>query len=137
MAYRLNEKGDQLHEGLKPLFKAANDLGLFVINEILKSSKNKPHEIVPLRYVENQKVWVDAKDRYVLFDIGEKESNQGVVEKYLSGLNAENDPEAVNVDGVLTTDGHLPIKLSDSSAIDIPLNTKTRRRKLDVEPFKE
>lgn len=129
MAYRLNEKGDQLHEGVKPLFKAANDLGKYVLNEIIKSIKNKEHDKVALRYIKAQKAWVDARDRYVLFDIGEKE-NPEIIEKYLAGLDPKNDPVAANVDGVLTTDGSLPISLTDSAAINIPMDAKSTKRKL-------
>ena len=133
MAYRINENGDHLYNGTQPLFKAANDLGKYILNEIVKFNTNRLHTKVPLRYIQDQRVWVDARDRYVLFDVGSKETPE-VVQAYLAGVDVTAELAAANVDGILTTDGSLPISLADEvTAIDIPTEAKVKKRQADID----
>mgnify|MGYP003605824579 CR=1 FL=1 len=133
MAYRINENGDHLYNGTQPLFKAANDLGKYILNEIVKFNRNRDHVKVPLRYIPTQRLWVDARDRYTLFDVGTKETPE-IIQAYLEGVDVNAEPAAVNVDGVLTTDQSLPISLTDGvTTIDVPTEAKTKKRQVDID----
>ena len=132
MGYRINEKKDSLYNDTHPLFKAANDVGKKVLEEILKHSLGREHVKVPLHYVAKQKVWVDARERYVLFDIGTTEHPE-IIQAYLEGAEQPSDLPAGNVDGILATDGALPIAIGSGEVLDVPMQAKVMKRQADID----
>ena len=83
-------KDNVLNQNGKPTLKAANKDGQAILDAIL-SGKKAPN--VQLRYVDEQKCWVNKYERVTLFNIADDERNGfNLLKNYLEGK-LEKEPE--------------------------------------------
>ena len=137
MAYRLNEDNSILYNGNNADLKAANDIGKVVLVEILKilTKSRNPIDVLELKHKPKQKVWVNVKDQYVLFDLTTNDSGAKLVEEYqgkkdTTEFAADSDTKVVNISGgVLTTDGGIPISSNQNVTMDVPKDADVKQKK--------
>lgn len=140
----------------KPVIKAADQLGSYVIKNIMKylnkatkvetsnptsniELDNNHYVIIPLTYASMSQAWLSAKNSYVLFntatDSASKLVAENLIKEYLQGRDNPLEITVANVDGALTTVGNLPIATTDGKVIDIEVAAKRSAKKLERDPL--
>lgn len=156
MNYSTNADYNVIKYKGKPVIKAADQLGSYIIKNIMKylnnatkvetsnptsniELDNNHYVIIPLTYASMSQAWLSAKNSYVLFntatDSASKLVAENLIKEYLQGHGNPMEITIANVDGALTTAGNLPIATTDGKVIDIEVAAKRSVKKLERDPL--